>query len=194
MKKSILFQLGIVGVLGLGLSSCGSGRCGRSQEKQYEHAQQVYHDIVQEYASELELCMNHQLGADQIRRSVLTHADGIRKQLGLGSYMTGRFGRYTSYPFLEYTRDLDDAVQELNKTLRRLVLYDADYCVKMCQQIQELRQYLQVFRTYVISNDRYLVEQDKWDKVVLEQNKQATLNAMLAQTMKPKQVHVYHNG
>lgn len=196
MKKVIQLPLIFSMFLGLGLSSCGSEDRGRQQVKQYEHAQQVYHDIIQDYTHELELYMNNEVGTEQVRRSVLTHADQIRKQLGLGAMMTGRLGRYTSYPFLEYTHDLDDAVFQLNKLLRRLVLYDADHCVKMCQKIQELRQSLQGFRTYVISHDRYLVEQDKWDQATLEQNKQANLNAMLAHTMNAKsihEVHVYHN-
>ena len=193
MKKNMVFQTWGPLFLAVLLSSCGSDSRARQQAKRYDHAQRVYHDIVQEYTNELELCMHHQVAADQVRRCVLTHGDQVRKGLGLGAFITGRLGRYTSYPFLEYARDLDDAVLCLNKLLRGLVLYDADYCVTMCHEIQELRQYLCLFRTYVISNDRYLVEQDKWDKAILEQNKQATLNAILTQSMQPQSVHVYHN-
>jgi|GEM_PF-2775845 len=180
----------------LGLSSCGSEHRLRSTAKQYERAQQSYYAIMQEYTRELELCVSHELGADQVRRCVLTHADQVRKTLGFGAFMTGRLHRYTSYPFLAYTKDLDDAVFCLNKELRTLVPHDAHHCVDLCAQMQELRHCLQEFRTYVISHDRYLVEQDKWDATILEQNKQATLNAVLAQNMNAKpvrEVHVYHN-
>jgi hypothetical protein len=185
MKKNMVFRVwGLVFAVTL-LSSCASDSRVCQQAKQYERAQQVYHGIIGQYTNELELYMNQQMGVDQVRRCVLKHADQVRKELGFGACLTGRLGRYTSYPFLEYTRDLDDVVLQLNKVLRRLALYDADCCISLCQQIRELRQYLQEFRIYVISSDRYLIEQDKWDKAALEHSKQATLNALLTQSMQP---------
>jgi hypothetical protein len=194
MKVTMIFSYIFWLFLIVWLPSCGSEHRLKSQIKQYEQAQQVYYAIMQEYTSELTLCVNHEVGTDQIRRCVLTHADQVRKTLGFGSFMTGRASRYTSYPFLAYTKDLDDTVATLNRALRKLVPYDAHHCVDLCTQMQELRHCLQEFRTYVISHDRYLVEQDKWDATILEQNKQAALNAVLAQNMNTKsaQVHVYH--
>ncbi len=194
MKNNALFLIVIaIGVV-ISLPSCGSERRGRTQEKRYEHAKQVYQDISQEYAAEIDLYINNQVAADQVRRCVLTHADQVRGQLGFGSYLSGRSGRYVSYPFLEYTHDLDDAIAQLNKVLRHLVIYDTQKCVTMCQHIQELRQELQEFKIYVISNDRYLVEQDKWDKTQQANAQQAALNSMLVASMNTKtiqQVHVH---
>ncbi len=177
------------------MSSCGRDQYTRPQSKQYGQLRQLYYAIVQEYIIELELCAGRQLGADQVRRCVLTHADQIHKQLGFGAFITGRSGRYTSYPFLEYAHDLDAVVLQLNKALRKLISYEASHCVQLSKQLQELRGQLQEFRSYVISHERYLVEQDKWDKAIINQNQQAALNAVLAQAHQAKsarEVHVYH--
>jgi hypothetical protein len=184
--KKKLAVFGAIMCLAL-VPACGGSRAKAPSAKQYAKMRYAYGQILDEYASELNLADSTDEAA--IRRCVLGHADETRRHLGGGSMINGTFHRYASYPFLEYTAELRATISELERMSAQLTSPGSSSLMhQLAHDMQNTARALCAFKGSVVADARYLKEQDKWDDAQQAKSQQAMVNLLVANSMAPQKI------